>query len=90
MPTSKRLASLGSAVFARVDAAKQGPGFIYRMLPHHKDINRCFKPPYDDSHQDQLALALLNKIKSLDPECLIDVHNTSGSSPSFGVTTFMD
>lgn len=73
-----------------VDAAKQGPGFIYRMLPHHKDINRCFKPPYDDSDQDQLALALLNKIKSLDPECLIDVHNTSGSSPSFGVTTFMD
>ncbi len=73
-----------------VDAAKQGPGFIYRMLPHHKDINRCFRPPYDDSEQDLLAQSLLNLLKSLDPECLIDIHNTSGSGPSFGVTTFMD
>lgn len=73
-----------------VYAARQGPGFIYRMLPQHKDLNRCFQPPYDDSDQDKLAQALLNKLKTLDPECVIDVHNTSGSSPSFGVTTFMD
>ena len=73
-----------------VYAARQGPGFIYRMLPHHKDLNRCFQPPYDDSEQDRLAQSLLNKLKTLDPECVIDIHNTSGSSPSFGVTTFMD
>lgn len=73
-----------------VDAAKQEPGFIYRMLPHQKDINRCFSPPFGDTEQDLLAKELLGKIEELNPECVIDVHNTSGSSPSFGVTTFMD
>lgn len=73
-----------------VDAAKQSPGFVYRMLPHHRDLNRCFKPPYGDSDEEQLAQALLNELRQLNPECLIDIHNTSGSSPAFGVTTFMD
>jgi hypothetical protein len=73
-----------------VDAAKQSPGFIYRMLPHHKDLNRCFNAPFDDSDEDELAQALLGELARLSPESLIDIHNTSGSSPSFGVTTFMD
>jgi len=75
---------------ASVDAARQAPGFIYRMLPNHKDLNRCFKPPYGDTDQDFLAQDLIAKLQKLDPECVIDIHNTSGSSPSFGVTTFMD
>jgi len=73
-----------------VAAASKSPGFFYRMLPGHKDQNRCFAPPFDASQQDQLALELLQKLVELNPECLIDIHNTSGSSPSFGVTTFMD
>lgn len=73
-----------------VDAAKQAPGFIYRMLPHQKDLNRCFQPPYDDTEQDALAQEILQKLSHYQPECVIDIHNTSGSSPSFGVTTFMD
>ncbi len=73
-----------------VDAAKQAPGFIYRMLPHHKDLNRCFKPPYGETEQDLLAKELLEHLQRLKPEAVIDIHNTSGSSPSFGVTTFMD
>lgn len=75
---------------ASVDAALQAPGFIYRMLPHHKDLNRCFKAPYGDTEQDLLAQCLIEKLEQLNPECVIDIHNTSGSSPSFGVTTFMD
>lgn len=73
-----------------VDAAKQAPGFIYRTLPHHKDLNRCFGNNADDSASARLASSLLDKIRSLAPESLVDIHNTSGSSPSFGVTTFMD
>lgn len=73
-----------------VDAARQAPGFIYRMLPHHKDLNRCFRPPFTEDAQEQLALELLQTLQKLHPECLIDIHNTSGSSPSFGVTTHMD
>jgi hypothetical protein len=73
-----------------VDAAKQAPGFVYRMLPHHKDLNRCFQSPHGDSDEEQLAAALLTELHKLQPEALIDIHNTSGSSPPFGVTTFMD
>ena len=73
-----------------VDAAKQAPGFVYRMLPHQKDINRCFSSPYGDTEQDLLAQELLRNLAEHNPECVIDIHNTSGSSPSFGVTTFMD
>ena len=75
---------------ASVDAAKQAPGFIYRMLPHQRDLNRCFKPPFDIDEQGLLALELVHTLQSIIPECLIDIHNTSGSSPAFGVTTFMD
>lgn len=73
-----------------VDAARQAPGFIYRMLPQHKDMNRCFKEPFGDSEPELIAKSLLQKLRQLQPECVIDIHNTSGSSPSFGVTTFMD
>lgn len=73
-----------------VDAARQAPGFIYRMLPQHKDMNRCFKEPFGASEPEQIAKSLLEKLRQLQPECVIDIHNTSGSSPSFGVTTFMD
>jgi succinylglutamate desuccinylase len=73
-----------------VDAARQSPGFIYRMLPQHKDMNRCFREPFGDSESELVAKNLLHRLQTLQPECLIDIHNTSGSSPSFGVATFMD
>lgn len=73
-----------------VDAAKQAPGFIYRTLPHHRDFNRCFTPPFDIDEQGLLAQELLRKLQAIRPECLIDVHNTSGTSPAFGVSSFMD
>lgn len=73
-----------------VDAAKQAPGFIYRMLPHQKDLNRCFGAPAGDDAQSMLARELLACIEQIQPECLFDIHNTSGSSPPFGVTTRMD
>lgn len=73
-----------------VDAARQAPGFIYRMLPQHKDMNRCFKEPFGNTETELIAKSLLEKLRQLQPECVVDIHNTSGSSPSFGVTTFMD
>ena len=73
-----------------VDAARQSPGFIYRMLPHQKDFNRCFKRPFGDSVQDRLAQDLVSRLEKHSPECVIDIHNTSGSSPSFGITICTD
>ena len=73
-----------------VDAAKQAPNFIYRMLPQHKDMNRCFREPFGESEPELIAKNLLEKLRQLQPGCVSDIHNTSGSSPSFGVTTFMN
>lgn len=50
-----------------VDAARQAPGFIYRMLPQHKDLNRCFRPPYDESEPSLLAQSLLQKLLEFQP-----------------------
>jgi hypothetical protein len=72
-----------------VDAAKQAPGFIYRALPHHRDLNRCFSRP-GDSEQHQLAQEILTAIQALPVEAVIDIHNTSGSGPSFAVATHRD
>ena len=73
-----------------VDAAKQAPGFVYRMLPHSKDLNRCFTPPYGDTEVDDLAREMMALLEAARPECVVDIHNTSGSSPSFGITTIME
>lgn len=75
---------------ASVAAAQRAPGFFYRMLPGEDDLNRCFKSPYGDSAQSRLAKGLLDTLGQFQPEAIIDVHNTSGSGPAFGVTTFMD
>lgn len=75
---------------ASVAAAKEPPGFFYRMLPGTADLNRCFKPPYTDSPQSRLAKGILDTLEQFQPEAVIDIHNTSGSGPAFGVTTFMD
>lgn len=79
---------------ASVEAAKQTPGFAYRMLPTHKDLNRCFNRPLQNdeevTEQDRLAAKLIETLAEIKPESVLDIHNTSGSGPAFGVTTFMD
>lgn len=71
-------------VLASVEAATTKPFFSNRMLPGKRDLNRCFKPPFDDE-QGQLAKEILDLIHEIRPECVIDMHNTSGSGPAFGV-----
>ncbi|WP_339856190.1 succinylglutamate desuccinylase/aspartoacylase domain-containing protein [Pseudohongiella acticola] len=73
-----------------VDAARAPPLFSHRMLPGERDLNRCFRAPFDDNPQSQLARTLLDCWQALAPEALIDIHNTSGLGPSFGVITAID
>lgn len=70
---------------ASVKAALEPPGFYFRYLQGHRDLNRCFRPPFDD-HEGLLAKALLDEFEALKPECVIDIHNTSGAGPSFAVS----
>ena len=76
-------------VVASVMAALEPPLFSHRMLPRARDLNRCFRPPFDDA-QGVLAEEILEILRLHQPEAVVDLHNTSGSGPSFGVCTHMD
>lgn len=76
-------------IVASVEAALEPPRFSHRMLPRARDLNRCFRPPFDDA-QGVLAEEILEILRMHHPEAVVDMHNTSGSGPSFGVCTHMD
>ncbi len=76
-------------IVASVAAALEPPLFSHRMLPRARDLNRCFRPPFDDA-QGVLAEEILEILRVHRPEAVVDMHNTSGSGPSFGVCTHMD
>ena len=69
-----------------VEAAQAQPGFAHRSLPGHQDLNRCFRETFSGP-QGRVAAELLARLREAKPEALIDIHNTSGRSPSYGVTT---
>ncbi|MEM1143252.1 MAG: succinylglutamate desuccinylase/aspartoacylase family protein [Pseudomonadota bacterium] len=73
-------------VLASVHAALEEPVFTHRMLPRARDLNRCFRPPFDDE-QGHLAEEILAILELHKPECVIDMHNTSGTSPAFAIAT---
>jgi len=72
-------------ILGAVQAALLEPLFFYRQMPGERDFNRCFNPPYLDS-QGELAQEVLQYIRELKPEAVVDMHNTSGSSTAFAVT----
>jgi hypothetical protein len=72
-----------------VAAALEPPLFHHRMLPRARDLNRCYRPPFEDG-QGKLAEEILEILHMHNPEAVVDMHNTSGSGPSFGVVTHMD
>lgn len=76
-------------VVASVAAALEPPLFSHRMLPRARDLNRCFRPPFEDA-QGVLAEEILEILRLHHPEAVVDMHNTSGSGPAFGVCTHMD
>ena len=69
-----------------IDAALAPPGFAFRTLPGHQDLNRCWKEPYDGV-EGRMAQEVLNQLRLINPEGLIDLHNTSGRSPCYAITT---
>jgi len=72
------------ALVANVSAALAPPGFAQRMLPGRRDLNRCFAGPTDDD-EGRLAAEILDSLRAARPEALIDLHNTSGAGPAYGV-----
>ncbi len=70
-------------------AALSEPIFTHRTFVGQRDMNRCFLPPYNDE-PGLLAEEILALLAEFEPECVIDMHNTSGHSPDFGVVTLQD
>ncbi len=69
-----------------VENALREPIFSVRQAPGLRDINRCFFSP-DGDPPGRVAGELLNWIARLQPEAVVDIHNTSGEGPSFSVCT---
>lgn len=69
--------------------AKMPPRFSFRQLPKGLDLNRCFKEPFE-GEEGSIAEAMLAELHKAQPECLLDVHNTSGTGPAFAVTITND
>ncbi len=77
-------------VVASVQAARLAPLFSHRVLPGGRDLNRCFREPFDIDRQGVQARRILDILVHHAPEAVIDLHNTSGSGPSFGVSICAD
>jgi hypothetical protein len=69
-----------------IEAALAPPGFSNRYMPGRKDLNRCFREPFDFA-EGYIAFEVIKRFREAEPEALIDLHNTSGRSPAYGVTT---
>ncbi len=74
-------------LIASVQAALHESLFRHRQIPGQRDMNRCFAPPYND-HQGHIARHFMELLEHYQPEALLDIHNTSGMSPGFGVVTY--
>lgn len=70
---------------ANLKSAQLEGGFVHRYRPGHPDLNRCFGRA-GQGEEYELAAAIEARIQALQPEAVVDLHNTSGSGPSFAVT----
>lgn len=73
-------------ILPSVDAALTQPYFSNRFLPGSKDLNRCFSENDNRAAVYQRAQRIKQAIDEVKPECVVDIHNTSGSSPAFAVS----
>ena len=72
-------------VICSVEAAQATPMFSNRYLENGLDLNRCFGTSLNSGYHQRadLICKVINEVK---PEVVIDIHNTSGSSPAFSVS----
>jgi hypothetical protein len=67
-----------------VGAASAPPAFTHRALPGHRDLNRCFRAPFD-GEEGAIAREALAAIERARPEALVDLHNNTGHNPAYAI-----
>jgi hypothetical protein len=72
-----------------VRAALREPALTHRFVPGERDLNRCFRPPFDDP-PGPVAREILEALRAARPDCLVDIHNTSTPGPAFAVAPHED
>ena len=72
-------------IICNPEAAKEKPFFTNRYVAHSDDLNRFFSVDDDQSDVAIRAQHIKQLITQVSPEAIIDLHNTSGDSPAFGV-----
>ena len=83
------------AFVGSVWAALTPPLFSHRMLPGHRDLNRCFRPPFNqiaNATDAELTIAAqaISQLCNARCESLLDIHNNSGHNPSYGLGVAAD
>src|SRR5690606_31216122 len=68
-----------------VGTALRPPHFLCRQVPGRQDLNRCFREPFE-GEEGHVARGFLDALEREKPECLVDIHNTSGIGPSFCIS----
>ncbi|TPH15835.1 succinylglutamate desuccinylase/aspartoacylase domain-containing protein [Litorilituus lipolyticus] len=81
-------------IICSVEAAAEHPLFSTRYTEGGMDINRCFGKACDtECHTElqkgycQRAGLIENAIREVNPEMIIDLHNSSSPGPTFGVSS---
>jgi hypothetical protein len=78
-------------ILCNPEAARNKPIFTHRYLGRCEDLNRFFSAPDDDQSEVVLrARQIKQAVREVNPEAVIDLHNTSGASPAFGVAVCED
>ena len=75
-------------ILCSVEAAAKPPMFTHRFLPEGKDINRCFNRQSKQGYYLRAHL-IEQAIHQVSPQLVVDMHNTSGTSPAFCVSAHM-
>ena len=73
LKSARRPAVNIECIVASVPAALETSLFSYRTLAGARDLNRCFRPPFDDT-QGHLAEEILEILKMHHPEAVIDMN----------------
>jgi len=78
-------------ILCNPEAASLPPEFSHRYLVAAQDLNRYFSPSNVSPTKatkaiNQRAQQIMQAIAEVKPEAIIDLHNTSGISPAFGVS----
>ncbi|MDX2370773.1 MAG: succinylglutamate desuccinylase/aspartoacylase family protein [Colwellia sp.] len=77
-------------ILCNPEAAALPPEFSHRYLVAAQDLNRFFtlnnsSPTKNNSSIIHRAEQIIKAVTEVNPEAIVDLHNTSGISPAFGV-----